>query len=65
MTFKLFNIYLKMKSLLQDDEGQDLIEYSLVAALIALAAAAGMKVLGTGISTSFSTISSTLASSIG
>ncbi len=48
------------KNLLRDESGQDLIEYALVAALIALGAITAMKGLATGISTAFSTISSDL-----
>jgi Flp pilus assembly pilin Flp len=37
------------KNLLHDESGQDLIEYALVAALIALGAIVSMKALATGI----------------
>ena len=47
-----------------DESGQDLIEYALVAALIALGAITAMKGLATGISTAFSTISSDLSSAV-
>jgi len=53
-----------LKNLLQDESGQDLIEYALVAALIALGAISAMKGLATGISTAFSTVSSDLTSSL-
>ena len=48
------------KNLLHDESGQDLIEYALVAALIALGAVTAMKSLATGINTAFSSISSSL-----
>jgi len=48
--------------LLNETEGQDLIEYALLAALIALAATVAMGALGTGISAKFGTISTSLAS---
>ena len=48
--------------LLNETEGQDLIEYALLAALIALAATLGMTALATGINNKFTAISSTLAS---
>jgi pilus assembly protein Flp/PilA len=48
----------------RDQEGQDLIEYSLVAALIAFAAVAGMSGLATKINGAFSTIGSKLTSSL-
>ena len=47
---------------LMKEEGQDLVEYALVVALIAFAATAGMKTLATGISTAFSNLSTTLSS---
>ena len=52
------------KTLLHDESGQDLIEYALVAALIALGAITAMRGLATGISTAFNTISSDLTSSV-
>jgi pilus assembly protein Flp/PilA len=59
------NLYLKMIVKIQElasrEEGQDLVEYALVVALIAFGATAGMKALGTGINTLFSNISTTLA----
>jgi pilus assembly protein Flp/PilA len=51
-------------NLVQDDSGQDLIEYALIAALIALGAIAAMNSLATGISTAFSTVSSDLSSAV-
>jgi len=57
--------YLDMfKNLVEDDSGQDLIEYALIAALIALGAIAAMNSLATGISTAFSTVSSDLSSAV-
>ena len=53
-----------LKNLLRDESGQDLIEYALVAALIALGSIAAMKGIATGISTAFSTISSDLSSAV-
>jgi len=53
-----------LKHLLRDESGQDLIEYALVAALIALGAITAMKGLASGISTAFSTISSSLSSAV-
>jgi len=53
-----------LKKLLRDDSGQDLIEYALVAALIALGSIVAMNGLATGISTAFSGVSSNLISSI-
>jgi Flp pilus assembly pilin Flp len=43
-------------------EGQDLIEYALLAATIALGCVGGMQALQAGLNNEFSTISSSLAS---
>jgi pilus assembly protein Flp/PilA len=53
-----------LSSFLSDESGQDLIEYALVAALIALGSVAAMNTLATTISTAFSTVGSKLTSSI-
>ena len=45
-----------MKAFIQDDSGQNLIEYALVAGLIGLAAVVAMTSLGTKISAAFNTI---------
>ena len=58
MTTRIF------RNLLQDESGQDLIEYALVAAIIALAAVAAMSSLASNISTAFSAVGSKLASSV-
>ena len=53
---------LLLNNLMTDESGQDLIEYALVAALVALGAVASMRTLGTTISTAFTTIGTTLSS---
>ena len=53
-----------IKRLWQDEEGQDLVEYALVVALIAFGAVAAMKGLSTEINTAFNVISSDLATSL-
>ncbi len=53
-----------LKNLLRDESGQDLIEYALVAALIALGAIVAMKSLASGISNAFSVVSSDLSSAV-
>jgi pilus assembly protein Flp/PilA len=45
-----------MLQILKDENGQDLIEYALVVALIAFAATAGMSTLAQDINTAFSNI---------
>jgi pilus assembly protein Flp/PilA len=46
------------------EEGQDLVEYALVAALIAFGAVTAMKHLSSEINTAFNTISSDLSTSL-
>ena len=53
-----------LNTLIHDESGQDLIEYALVAALIALGAITAMKSLATGISSAFSVVSSDLSSAV-
>jgi len=55
---------LLFKNLMNDESGQDLIEYALVAALIGLAAITGMKGVATSISAAFTSISSNLTSAV-
>jgi pilus assembly protein Flp/PilA len=50
--------------LVQEDSGQDLIEYALVAALIGLGAVTGMKALATDIGTAFNSVGTTLTSAV-
>ena len=54
-----------MKSLWQDERGQDLIEYALVAALIALGAVTSMKTVSTAIGSAFSQIEAQLTNALG
>lgn len=56
----LLGLYVKFENLVSREEGQDLVEYALVVALIAFGATAGMKALATGLNSAFSNISSTL-----
>lgn len=60
----MLKVYIKAQSLLSGDEGQDLVEYALVVALIALAATAGMRTLASDLSNAFSTIGTTLNSDV-
>ena len=53
-----------LRGLHEDESGQDLIEYALVAALIAFAAVAAMQTLATQINSAFSTIGSKLDSAL-
>jgi pilus assembly protein Flp/PilA len=49
---------------LRNDEGQDLVEYALVVALIAFAAVGAMNTLATSINGSFTKINAALTTSI-
>ena len=49
-----------LRSFIGDDEGQDLIEYALLAAFIALAATLAMQTVGISINTLFTTVSTQL-----
>jgi pilus assembly protein Flp/PilA len=53
---------LQFQDLLSRDEGQDLVEYALVVALVAFGATAGMSVLAKGLNAAFGNISSKLGS---
>ncbi len=55
---------LSIRSFHRDESGQDLIEYALVAALIAFAAIAGMNYVAASINNAFSTIGNKLTSAI-
>lgn len=48
-------------SILNNEEGQDLIEYALLVGFISLAAIAGIKVISTDLSTIYSTIADQLS----
>lgn len=58
------NILFKLQSLLRREDGQDLVEYALVVALIAFGAVAAMQGLATEINTAFNVISSDLGSAL-
>jgi pilus assembly protein Flp/PilA len=53
-----------LSNLLKDESGQDLIEYALVAALIALGATAAMGTLATTIGTTFGTVGTKLTAAV-
>jgi pilus assembly protein Flp/PilA len=53
-----------LHSLHRDENGQDLVEYALVAALIGLGSVTAMKTLSNYISNAFTTVGSALVSSV-
>jgi pilus assembly protein Flp/PilA len=56
------NLKAQLIRLVQEESGQDLIEYALIAALIALGALVGMKTLANSIGNAFNSVGSTLTS---
>jgi pilus assembly protein Flp/PilA len=54
----------QMRAFVLEDEGQDLIEYALLAALVALAATVAMTSLGKGISTVFTSVTTQLTGAV-
>jgi pilus assembly protein Flp/PilA len=64
MRDNLSKLYMKMRDLtdafIKDESGQDLVEYALVLALIALAATVSMKTLATNIGTAFTSVGTKL-----
>ena len=57
---KLLELSIKIKTMLSDDRGQDLVEYALVVAIIALGATAAMSTLSTDINAVFTNIAARL-----
>jgi len=64
MNNTLLKLYVKFLELKNSEDGQDLVEYALVVALIAFGATTGMTSLAGGINTAFSNVSSSLVSAM-
>jgi len=64
MRLILFRLASRLRSLIKQETGQDLVEYALVIALIALSATLGMKQLAGGINKAFNSTSVALATDI-
>jgi pilus assembly protein Flp/PilA len=60
----MIKMYITLKSVMAREEGQDLVEYALVVALIAFGAVAGMSFLSAQINIAFSNIAATLSSNV-
>ena len=60
----MLSLYVKMQALVAPEEGQDLVEYALVVALIAFGAVLAMGALATEINSAFQDISSDLGSAL-
>jgi pilus assembly protein Flp/PilA len=61
---KIWNTLCFLRSFAVREDGQDLVEYALMVALIAFGATVALQNLGTGLSAAFTAISSTLSSSL-
>jgi pilus assembly protein Flp/PilA len=64
MKDKFLLLCVKIQDRLTQEDGQDLIEYALLVALIAVGAVVTMKSLGGTINNAFSTIGTTLSNSL-
>jgi pilus assembly protein Flp/PilA len=64
MNGMLLNLHVKFQDLKNREDGQDLVEYAMMVALIAFGAVAGMNILASGLNNAFNTISTTLADSL-
>jgi pilus assembly protein Flp/PilA len=62
MQLKMWMLYTGMQRLIKREEGQDLIEYALVVALIAFAAVTSMQTVANDINTIFVAIGTALTS---
>jgi pilus assembly protein Flp/PilA len=62
MKDKLWMMSIRIKDVLSREEGQDLIEYALIVALVAFAATVGMGSLASGINTAFGNIANKITS---
>jgi pilus assembly protein Flp/PilA len=65
MKNKFLTMCVEIQTKLQSEEGQDLIEYALIVALIAFAATAGMSSLATSLNTAFTGIGTKLTTYTG
>jgi pilus assembly protein Flp/PilA len=64
MGTKISLLVLRLKGILAEETGQDLVEYALVLALIAFGCTASMQALAGGINTAFNNVSTTLGTYI-
>ena len=62
MKDKLMMLSIKLRTFLADEQGQDLIEYALLVALVAFGATAGMSKLAIAINGAFSSVGTVLNS---
>ena len=60
----MINLYARLQCLIASEEGQDLVEYALVVALIAFGSIMGMSALSGELNVAFRTISTKVATSL-
>lgn len=65
MKDKLWLLSIKLKNTLAQEDGQQLIEYILLAACLAFLCTVGMKSLATSINSAFGTIGTDLTNAVG
>ena len=56
------NLVNRMRALISDESGQDMLEYALLTALIALAAVGAIRAAGTQVNSIFTNVSTSLSS---
>jgi pilus assembly protein Flp/PilA len=61
MNLLFIKLYVRFQMLISREDGQDLVEYALLVALIALAAVGGVKEVASAVNSSFGKVSTTLA----
>jgi pilus assembly protein Flp/PilA len=64
MKDSMLKLFVRLQTLAICEEGQDLVEYGLVVALVAFGATAAMSTLGLALSSVFTSISTTLSSAL-
>jgi pilus assembly protein Flp/PilA len=64
MNTMYLKLYTMIQNLIGEEEGQDLVEYALLVALVSLAAVAGLRGLATAINGVFNGISTSLGASV-
>ena len=61
MNNALLKLYVKLQTLGNGEDGQDLVEYALLVSLVALVCIGGISKVASGVNTAFSNISASLA----
>jgi pilus assembly protein Flp/PilA len=64
MNTLLLRVTAYVRDLIEDEQGQDLVEYALAVALIAFGAVSGMRFLSTGLNHAFTQIATVLSTNI-